>query len=72
MVAPLTADKNLYAQDMRKQPDGRISVENTSFEIPLKEGDNDVLIGLANDFYGWGIIPRFDNRTGIEIYRFRS
>jgi hypothetical protein len=60
-------DKNLYAQDMRKDPDGRISVNNSKFELNLKEGENDLLIGLANDFYGWGIIPRLDNLDGITL-----
>lgn len=60
-------DKNLYAQDMRKSPDGRISTENSRFEVSLKDGKNDLLIGLANDFFGWGIIARFENRQGIEF-----
>jgi hypothetical protein len=60
-------DKNLYTQDMRKSPDGRISIENSSFEIPLKDGKNDLLIGLANDFFGWGIIARLENSQGIEV-----
>jgi hypothetical protein len=60
-------DKNLYAQDMRKEPDGRISVNNTKFELSLKEGENDLLIGIANDFYGWGIIARLDNLDGIIL-----
>jgi hypothetical protein len=61
------ADKNLYTQDMRKSPDGRISIDNSSFEISLKDGKNDILIGLANDFFGWGIIARLENRMGIEF-----
>ncbi|MEI9917677.1 MAG: hypothetical protein WDO14_02620 [Bacteroidota bacterium] len=60
------ADKNLYAQDLRKEPDGRLSVENAQFELSLKEGNNDILIGLSNDFYGWGIIARLENRIGVE------
>jgi hypothetical protein len=61
------ADKNLYAQDMRKSPDGRLSTDNSSFEISLKDGKNDVLVGLANDFFGWGIIARLENRQGIQF-----
>ncbi|HMJ68566.1 MAG TPA: hypothetical protein VK508_06715 [Cyclobacteriaceae bacterium] len=60
-------DKNLYAQGMRKKPDGRISTDNSSFEISLKEGENDLMIGLANDFFGWGIIARIDNLDGITL-----
>jgi hypothetical protein len=60
-------DKNLYAQPTMKEPHGRISVENTSFVLPLKEGDNEVLVGLANDFFGWGLIARLENLEGLQI-----
>ena len=60
-------DKNLYLQGMRKKPDGRISTENCSFELNLKAGDNELLIGIANDFYGWGIIARMDTLEGITL-----
>lgn len=60
-------DKNLYPQGMRKIPDGRISTENASFELALKAGENELLIGIANDFYGWGIIARLDSMEGIIV-----
>lgn len=60
-------DKNLYLQGMRKTPNGRCSIENASFTIPLKAGDNELLIGVANDFYGWGIIARLESLDDIEI-----
>lgn len=60
-------DKNLYLQGMRKTPNGRCSIHNSSFEIDLKSGENELLIGVANDFYGWGIISRIDNLEGIEL-----
>jgi hypothetical protein len=60
-------DKNLYAQPTMKEPKGRISTENTSFELPLKEGDNEVLVGLANDFFGWGLIARLEDLEGLQI-----
>lgn len=62
-------DKNLYRQNMRKVPDGRISIENSSFSIPLKAGENELLIGIANDFFGWGIVARLENMEGIEIVK---
>ncbi|HEX6225131.1 MAG TPA: hypothetical protein VFZ52_12005 [Chryseolinea sp.] len=60
-------DKNLYLQGMRKPPNGRCSIENASFDISLTPGDNEIMIGVANDFYGWGIIARIDNLDGIEL-----
>jgi hypothetical protein len=65
--APLYLDKNLYNTPMAKQPDGRCSIENSTITIPLKEGDNELVIGVANFFYGWGIVARFDNLNGIVI-----
>lgn len=62
---PIYQDKNTYYFPIRKQPSGRISVENTSLTLPLKEGENELLIGVANDFYGWGIIARFERMDGI-------
>lgn len=60
-------DKSLYGQGMRKTPDGRISIDNASFELNLKEGDNELLVGLSNDFYGWGIIARIDDLDGLVL-----
>jgi hypothetical protein len=64
---PLYVDKNLYNTPMAKEPDGRCSIENTSFVVPLKEGGNQLLLGVANFFYGWGIVARFDNLDGISL-----
>jgi hypothetical protein len=63
----LYVDKNLYGQPIMKEPDGRCSVENASFILPLNAGNNELLIGVANDFYGWGIIARLDSMEGIAI-----
>jgi hypothetical protein len=66
---PLYIDKNLYNTPMAKQPDGRCSIENTSFRVPLKEGDNQLIVGVSNNFYGWGIVARLDNLDGLKIER---
>jgi hypothetical protein len=60
-------DKNLYLQGMRKAPNGRCSVENSTLTLPLKAGDNELTIGVANDFYGWGIIARLETVEDLEI-----
>ncbi len=64
-------DKNLYMQDMKKYPRGRISTENGSVLLNLKEGANELTMAVANDFYGWGIIARLksvDNLTNIRKF----
>ena len=58
-------DKNLFLQDMRKYPDGRISIQNTTAPLTLRPGENDLLIGVANDFYGWGIMARLESGEAI-------
>jgi hypothetical protein len=62
----LYVDKNLYGRPIAKQPDGRCSIENTYFNIPLQKGDNELLIGLSNNFYGWGIVARLDKMEGLR------
>jgi len=64
---PLHMDKNLYNTPMAKQPDGRCSLENTLISVPLQEGENQLKIGVANFFYGWGIVARFDNLDGLRL-----
>ena len=63
----LFADKNIYMAPIRKEPDGRCSIENASFNLPLAACINELLIGVSNDFYGWGIIARLDTMEGIEL-----
>ena len=64
------ADKNLYQPPTaRKSPDGRLSLQNGSFVLPLNAGDNEVAIAIANNFYGWGLILRLDDLEGIRLAR---
>jgi hypothetical protein len=58
-------DKNLYAQNMRKNPNGRMSIDNASINLNLKEGDNDLMIAVANDFFGWGIAARLESTESV-------
>jgi len=50
-------------------PDGRLSVQNGSFVLPLKAGDNEIAVALANNFYGWGLILRLENLDGLTLAR---
>lgn len=59
------ADKNLHQpSSARKPPDGRLSFQNGSFVLALKQGNNEVAVAVANtnNFYGWGLILRLDDR----------
>ena len=61
----LYVDKNYFGTPSMKEPRGRCTIENTSFELPLQEGENELIIGVTNYFYGWGIIARLDNADDL-------
>jgi hypothetical protein len=65
--SPLYVDKNLFNTPMAKNPDGRCSIENCSFKVPLRAGENYLLAGVTNFFYGWGLVARFDDLEGIRL-----
>ncbi len=64
---PIYVDKDNYVQGMRKSPNGRISLDNCSFPLHLQKGENELLIGLANDFYGWALMARLEHLEGVEL-----
>jgi hypothetical protein len=61
------ADKNLFDQESaRKFPDGRCSLENGAFTMDLEAGDNEVVVALANNFFGWGLMMRLADPEGTH------
>ncbi|MEL6256606.1 MAG: hypothetical protein AAFR87_31685 [Bacteroidota bacterium] len=64
--SPLHVDKNYYGSAGMKEPLGRCSLENASFQVPLQAGKNEILIGVSNYFYGWGIMARLEDTGGIK------
>ena len=65
---PLYQDRNFYGSPGMKFPKGRTSIENAAFDLPLQEGENELLIGLSNYFYGWGIIARMEDTDGVSFF----
>lgn len=63
----LYVDKNHFASPGQKYPRGRCTIENASVRLPLQQGKNEILIALANYFYGWGIMARIDDTEGIRM-----
>lgn len=63
----LYLDKNYYNNPIMKDPDGRCSLENTQFEIPLRKGENELLIGVGNFFFGWGLMARLQAVDGLSF-----
>jgi hypothetical protein len=69
---PVFAGKNLYnVKGGRKAPDGRLSLENDGFDLPLHKGANDIVVAIDGNtpdmrgHYGWGFIMRMDRADGV-------
>jgi hypothetical protein len=62
-------DKNYFGTPGQKMPASRCTIENAKIKLALREGKNEILIGLANYFYGWGIIARLDDVDGISLMK---
>lgn len=66
-------DNFYYPATARREPDGRLSLENGGFELPLRPGDNEIEVVIGNSFpqskthYGWGFKMRFDDLDGIAL-----
>lgn len=62
------ADKNLFeVEEARKAPDGRCSLENGAFTLPLESGDNEIAVAIANNFFGWGLMLRLVDPEGVHL-----
>ncbi len=72
----ITQGKNFYDPEFeRRDPDGRLSLENGSFAVPLHRGENEIVIALVAGVhdsqipnrYGWGLAMRFDDVSGLKM-----
>ncbi|MEO0572467.1 MAG: hypothetical protein AAF039_12240 [Bacteroidota bacterium] len=63
---PLHQNKNYYGSPGMKEPRGRCTLDNTKFKVPLKEGENEILIALSNYFFGWGLTARWEDTSGLR------
>lgn len=66
--------KNLYnVKGGRKAPDGRLSLENDGFDLPLHKGANHIVVAIDGNTpdmrgrYGWGFIMRLDRPDGMTV-----
>jgi hypothetical protein len=69
---PVFSGKNLYnVKGGRKAPDGRLSLENGGFDLPLHNGANEIVVAVDGNTpdmrgrYGWGFMMRMDRAEGI-------
>ncbi len=62
----LYVDKNYFGTPIAKQR-GRISILNSTITVPLRQGDNELMIGVGGGFYGWGVMVRVEEMEGITF-----
>ena len=75
----VTQGKNFYdPEPERRDPDGRLSLENGSFTIPLRQGTNVIVIAMfasvhdnarTPNRYGWGLEMRYADPRGLRLTR---
>ena len=58
-------DENNYGTAQMKYPKGRADLDNAQVRLALDEGDNVITVALANDFFGWGMVARVRETTGL-------
>lgn len=68
------ADRNLYGvPGQSKNPDGRLSLVNGTFTLPLRKGKNEIAVMLDDNFgggaqhFGWGLQMRLDDVGSIHL-----
>lgn len=72
---PVFGDTNYYygLPATRRAPDGRLSLENGAFDLPLRRGRNEIAVALDNFFPGsarhggWGLELRLHDLDGIKL-----
>jgi hypothetical protein len=65
-----------FRESERRDPDGRLALENGPYDIPLHRGKNEIVIALyptihdnhkTPNRYGWGLEMRYENTTGLSM-----
>lgn len=60
-------DKNMYGHPIMKDPFGQISISDGRFALPLTAGEHELLIGVANSFFGWALLAKIDQIDGVAL-----
>ena len=69
------SDRNLWdIAGAKKEPDGRLGLDNGSFGLPLRKGLNQIAIAVddnvsdgQNHHFGWGVVMRVDDLDQIHL-----
>lgn len=61
-----TGDNSFYESE-RYEDRGYVSDKQDTIELQLVKGENELIIEISEDKFGWGFIARFEDLEGIEI-----
>jgi hypothetical protein len=68
------SNKNLYGiPSASKTPDGRLSLDNGAFDLPLRRGKNEIVVLLDDNMgggaqhFGWGMQMELADKEGIHF-----
>ncbi len=68
-----------YPADARLSPDGRLEADNASLPVDLRQGRNEIILAVGNDWrphgpepvptqYGWAAEAHFDRIDGLDLH----
>ena len=47
---------------------GLITIDQGTLYLPLTEGDNELVLVVTDVFGGWGVMGRFADGEGLEVF----
>lgn len=65
---PLFAGDARYSYDNPRQ-EGLIGLSQATVWLPLVEGENELLLAVADGFGGWGLMAQLDSAAGVQVVR---
>lgn len=64
--APLFHRDDSYSYDEPRR-EGLIGLDQGTFFLPLRRGDNEVILAITDVFGGWGVMGRLEPAPGVEV-----
>ena len=64
--APVFHRDDSYSYD-RPRREGLIGLDQGTFFLPLRRGDNEVILAITDVFAGWGVMGRLEPAPGVEL-----
>ncbi len=63
---PLLSGDAHYSFDVPRQ-EGLIALSQATAWLPLRRGDNEILLAVSDGFGGWGLMAQLDPVPGVRV-----